>query len=225
MTRESFHETLEKLELELLSMGELSANAVQRSVDAIGAHDDDGARAVIEGDDQIDDLYLHIDRGVIELLALQSPVAADLRLISAMLHSCLHLERVGDQAVNVAKIYLATKDEPGSESMRQQIREMGDLVVTMLRTAMEAFAKRDVELCKKVEVMDDPVDRLNRATHLEALKLADDPRSLDWGMHMNMAARALERVGDNAVDIAEQVGFLVTGEFHEYTDASHPVDV
>ena len=69
--------------------------------------------------------------------------------------------------------------------------------------------------------MDDPVDRLNRATHLEALKLADDPAALDWGMHMNVAARALERVGDNAVDIGEQVGFLVTGEFQEFTDASH----
>jgi phosphate transport system protein len=109
--------------------------------------------------------------------------------------------------------------------MRQQLREMGDLVVTMLRTAMEAFAKRDLELCQRVPIMDDPVDRLNRSTHLEALKLADDPRSLDWGLHMNMASRALERVGDNAVDIAEQVGFLVTGEFREYTDASHPVDV
>jgi phosphate transport system protein len=109
--------------------------------------------------------------------------------------------------------------------MRQQLREMGDLVVSMLRTAMEALANRDLELSQKVPFLDDPVDRLNRATHLEALKLADDPRSLDWGLHMNMAARALERVGDNAVDIAEQVGFLVTGEFREYTDASHPVDV
>jgi phosphate transport system protein len=180
---------------------------------------------VINDDDQIDDLYLSLDRDVLQLLALQSPVAEDLRLISAILHSCLHLERVGDQAVNVAKHYLATKEEPGSDGMRQQLREMGDLVVSMLRTAMEAFAKRDLKLCQQVPFMDDPVDRLNRATHLEALKLADDPRSLDWGLHMNMAARALERVGDNAVDIAEQVGFLVTGEFREYTDASHPVDV
>ena len=77
----------------------------------------------------------------------------------------------------------------------------------------------------QVPTMDDPVDRLNRATHLEALKLADDPGSLDWGLHMNMAARALERVGDNAVDIAEQVGFLLTGEFREFTDASHPVTI
>ena len=225
MTRESFHESLEKTELDILSLGELASTAVQRSVEALVDHDDQKAQAVIDADDQIDELYLRIDNGLLQLLALQSPVAADLRLISAILHSCLHLERIGDQAVNVAKLYLATKDEPGSEAMRQQIREMGEIVVAMLRTAMEAFARRDVDLCKKVPEMDDPVDRLNRTTHLEALKLADDPRSLDWGLHMNLAARALERVGDNAVDIAEQVGFLVTGEFREYTDASHPVDV
>jgi phosphate transport system protein len=225
MTRESFHGSLERMELQLLSLGELAASSVQRAVEALVTHDDGLAEQVINDDDQIDDLYLSLDRDVLQLLALQSPVAEDLRLISAILHSCLHLERVGDQAVNVAKHYLATKDEPGSDGMRQQLREMGDLVVSMLRTAMEAFAKRDLELCQQVPFMDDPVDRLNRATHLEALKLADDPRSLDWGLHMNMAARALERVGDNAVDIAEQVGFLVTGEFREYTDASHPVDV
>ena len=88
---------------------------------------------------------------------------------------------------------------------------MGGIVVDMVRTAMEAFARRDLALCMKLPAMDDPVDRLNRGTHLEALKLADDPRSLDWGLHMNMAARALERVGDNAVDIGEQVGFLHHG--------------
>jgi phosphate transport system protein len=225
MTREGFHESLERIELELLSMGELCSTSIQRAVEALIVHDDVGAATVIDDDDQIDELYLRIDREILELLALQSPVAADLRLISAMLHSCLHLERIGDQAVNIAKHYLATKDTPGSDTMRQQIREMGELVVAMLRTAMEAFGKRDLELCLKVPSMDDPVDRLNRTTHLEALKLADDPASLDWGLHMNMAARALERAGDNAVDIAEQVGFLVTGEFREFTDASHPVDV
>ncbi len=72
--------------------------------------------------------------------------------------------------------------------------------------------------------IDDPVDRLNRATHLEALKLAGDRGALDWGLHMNLAARALERVGDQAVDIGEQVGYLVTGEFREFTDASHKLD-
>lgn len=225
MTRESFHDSLEKIELQLLSMGELAGTSVQRAVEAIIERDEGKAQAVIDADDQIDDLYLQIDQEILQLLALQSPVAADLRLVSAILHSNLHLERVGDQAVNIAKLYLATKDEPGSESMRQQLGEMGDIVVRMLRMAMDAFARRDLALCLQLPRMDDPVDRLNRATHLEALKLADDPRSLDWGLHMNMAARALERAGDNAVDIGEQVGFLLTGEFREFTDASHPVDV
>jgi phosphate transport system protein len=225
MTRESFHESLERIELELLSLGELASTAVQRAVEAIIERDEEKARAVIDADDQIDELYLRIDQDLLQLLALQSPVAADLRLVSAMLHSNLHLERVGDQAVNIAKLYLATKEEPGSASMRQQLAEMGDVVVRMLRTAMDAFARRDLALCLQLPAMDDPVDRLNRSTHLEALKLADDPRSLDWGLHMNMAARALERAGDNAVDIGEQVGYLLTGEFREFTDASHPVDV
>jgi phosphate transport system protein len=223
MTRESFHEELEKTELELLSLGELAATSVQRAVEALIQHDDEKAQAVIDADDQIDELYLKIDNDVLQMLALQSPVAQDLRLISAILHCDLHLERVGDQAVNVAKMYLWTKDARGSETMRMQIEEMGTLVVAMVRTAMESLGRRDLELALKVPTMDDPVDRLNRNTHLEALKLADDRSQLDWGLHMNMAARALERVGDNAVDIAEQVGFLLTGEFREFTDASHPV--
>ena len=224
MTREGFHDALERIELELLTMGELTSTAVQRAVQALVERDEVMAQEVIDSDDPIDELYLSIDHSVLELLALQSPVAADLRLVSAILHSCLHLERIGDQAVNVAKLYLVTKTEPGSQTLRMQVAEMGSIVVDMVRTAMEAFARRDLTLCMTLPKMDDPVDRLNRATHLEALKLADDPRSLDWGMHMNMAARALERVGDNAVDIGEQVGFLITGEFREYTDASHAVE-
>ena len=225
MSRVSFHESLEQIEMNLMSMGELAGTSVQRSVEALVQHDDAKAQTVIDDDDTVDELYLKIDSDVLSVLALQSPVAADLRLISAIMHCNLHLERVGDQAVNVAKLYLRTKGESGSETMRQQLEEMGTLVVSMLRTAMEAFGRRDLDLAFKVPTMDDPVDRLNRATHLEALKLADDPRSLDWGLHMNMAARALERVGDNAVDIAEQVGFLLTGEFREFTDASHPVTI
>jgi phosphate transport system protein len=223
MTREGFHERLERMELELLTLGELAGTAVQRSVEAVVQRDEEKALAVIRDDDPIDQLYLGIDQGVLGLLALQSPVASDLRLISAMLHSCLHLERIGDQGVNIAKIHLATKNLPSSAALIQQIDEMGTLVTGMLRTVMEAFTKRDLELCLRLPKMDDPVDRLNRATHLEALKLADDPRALDWGMHMNLVARNLERIGDNAVDIAEQVSFLVTGEFREFTDASHPV--
>lgn len=222
MARSHFHEELEKMELRLLTLGELAGAAVRGSVDSVLRHDDGLAQKVIDGDDEIDALYLELDQGMIALLALQAPVAMDLRLVSVIWHSSLHLERIGDQAVNIAKMYLVTKDLPGSSVITQQIGEMGDIAVDMVRTAMDALRRRDAELCMKLPTMDDPVDRLNRHMHFEVAKLADDPRMLEWGMHMNLAARALERVGDNAVDLGEQVSFLLTGEFREFTDASHP---
>ena len=222
MTRMNFHEELEGMELRLLELGELAAASVQNAVEAVIQHDDAGAQRVIDGDDDIDQLYLELDRRMLSLLALQAPVAADLRLISVIIHSSLHLERIGDQAVNVAKMHQVTKDLPPNEIILQQIGEMGHVVVDMVRIAMDALRRRDLELCQRLPKMDDPVDRLNRNMHFEVAKLADEPRALEWGMHMNLAARALERVGDNAVDIGEQVAFLVSGEFREFTDASHP---
>jgi phosphate transport system protein len=222
--RTQFHERLERIEHDLLALGELSATAVQRAVRSFVERDDALASEVIAADDAIDERYLAVDHGTLSLVALQAPVAADLRLVSAILHSCLHLERIGDQAVNIAKIQLRTTALPTSSGMLAQIDEMGDLVVQMIRIALEAFAQRDVGRAEQLQKLDDPVDRLNRATHIEALKLAEDPPALDWGLHANLAARALERVGDQAVDIGEQVAYLVTGEFREFTDASHKVE-
>ena len=222
MARPHFHEELEKRELRLLALGELAGNAVQRAVEAVVEHDDDAAEAVVAGDDEIDAIYLELDREMLALLALQQPVAADLRLVSVIMHASLHLERIGDQAVNVAKVYRVSANLPRNAAIVQQIGEMGHIVVDMVRVAMDALRRRDLELCMRLPKMDDPVDRLNRNMHFEVAKLADDPKALDWGMHMNLAARALERVGDNAVDIGEQVSFLVSGEFREFTDASHP---
>jgi len=222
MTRLNFHEELEAMELRLLELGELAAESVQNAVEALMQHDEAGAQRVIDGDDEIDQIYLELDRRMLSLLALQAPVAADLRLISVVIHSSLHLERIGDQAVNVAKMQQVTRDLPANETILQQIGEMGHIVVEMVRVAMDALRRRDLELSLRLPKMDDPVDRLNRNMHFEVAKLADEPRALEWGMHMNLAARALERVGDNAVDIGEQVAFLVSGEFREFTDASHP---
>jgi len=222
MARPHFHDELEKMEIRLLTLGELAGVAVANSVRTIVEHDDDLAEEVIAGDDEIDAIYLELDQGMLAVLALQAPVAADLRLVSVIMHSSLHLERIGDQAVNVAKMYQVTRDLPSNATIVQQIAEMGDIVVEMVHVAMDALRRRDMELCTRLPKMDDPVDRLNRNMTFEVAKLADDARALDWGMHMNLAARALERVGDNAVDIGEQVSFLVTGEFYEFTDASHP---
>ncbi|HEU4354666.1 MAG TPA: phosphate signaling complex protein PhoU [Actinomycetota bacterium] len=220
MPRTQFHEELESLELRLLTMGELAAIAVRNAVDALLEHDDEKAKGVIAGDDEVDKLFLSIDQGVFALLALQAPVASDLRLMSVLMHASGHLERIADQAVNIAKLFEVTRDLPTSQAILQMIGEMGDVSISMVRTAMDAFRRRDREACERLPEMDDPVDRLNRHMHLEVAKLADDARALDWGMRMIMVARALERVGDNAVDVGEQVEFLLTGEYREFTDAS-----
>jgi len=220
-TRSKFHAELFDLETSVVEMGGLAADSVKSAVDALVRRDRDGAQTVIDGDDEIDNRYLSIERRILDLFALQTPVASDLRLVSVIQHTNLHLERVGDQAVNISKINLATMELPTSAVILSHLAEMADVVSRMVRTAMEAFERRDLDLCLKLPEMDDPVDQLNRGMYVEVVKLADDPALLEWGIQMNVAARALERVGDNAVDIGEQVSFLLTGEFREFTDASH----
>jgi phosphate transport system protein len=224
MARPHFHEELEAIELEILGMGELAERAVARSVDALVRGDVAEADDVISHDDDIDERYMDIEARALSLLALQTPVATDLRMISAIIHINLHLERIGDMAVNIAKIFRSVAELPTNSTIVQQIREMDDVVRPMIRVALEAFSHRDLELCLRLPEMDDPVDRLNLGMYEEVAALAADPAALDWGLRMNMVARQLERVGDHAVDIGEQVGFLLTGEFREFTDASHPVE-
>jgi phosphate transport system protein len=225
MARTHFHEELEMLELDILGMGELSERAVGKAVDALIEHEDAQAHDVVAADDEIDEKYMSIENRVLQVMALQTPVAGDLRLISVILHSNLHLERIGDMAVNIAKMYLSVSHLPTSQSIQAHIREMDDVVRPMIRTAMEAFRRRDLELCLRLPEMDDPVDRLNLGMYKEVAALAGDPELLNWGLRMILVARQLERVGDHSVDIGEQVGFLLTGEFREFTDASHPVDI
>jgi phosphate transport system protein len=220
--RRRFHEELEGLELSILGLGELAQRALAGSVELLETRDESQAAAVIAGDDELDELYLDVEQRWLELLALQTPVAGDLRLISAILHINLHLERVGDIAVNIAKLLMATRHQPTNETIVSHLREMGDVVGPMLRTAMEAFARRDQELALRLPAMDEPVDRLNRGMYREVAACAGDPALLEWGVRMMVVSRQLERVGDHAVDIAEQVAFLLTGEFREFSDASHP---
>jgi phosphate transport system protein len=223
MPRVHFHEDLEALELDVLGMGELAERAVERAVGTLVSRDEAEAAAVIAGDDEVDERYMSIEERTFQVMALQTPVASDLRLLSVVLHSNLHLERIGDMAVNIAKISSSVRDLPPSGVILAHIQEMSDVVRPMIRTAMEAFRLRDLNLCLRLPEMDDPVDRLNIGMYQEVAALASDPETLNWGLRMLLVARQLERVGDHAVDIGEQVGFLLTGEFREFTDASHPV--
>ena len=220
--RRHFHEELESLELEVLGMGEVAERMVAKAMEALAAADIDAAERVIGSDDDLDERYMRVERTTLEILALQTPVAIDLRLISAILHTNVHLERVGDMAVNIAKIIRAVHGLPVNQTILSHLAEMGHIAQQMLRAAMDALARRDIELAAKLPAMDEPVDRLNRGMYREVASCAWDPQMLEWAIRMMVVSRQLERIGDHAVDIAEQAAFLITGEFREFTDASHP---
>jgi phosphate transport system protein len=222
--RRHFHEELEALELDVLALGELAEQALGRAMDILIDWDDQEAARVVAGDDEIDERYLSIEQRWLELLALQTPVATDLRLLSAIIHVNLHLERVGDMAVNIVKIAEVTSRLPANQSILTHLREMADVVRPMIRTALDALVRRDLELAQSLPAMDDPVDRLNRGMYREVAACAGNPEMLEWAVRMMVVSRQLERAGDHAVDIAEQVAFLLTGEFQEFSDASHPGD-
>ena len=221
--RHKFHEELEWLEREMVTLGDLAEHAVSDAFDSLVRRDPQLADQVIARDDEVDAHYLEVERRVFDLLARQTPVASDLRLVTAVLHINLHLERVADMGVNIAKIAKVTMGWPSNETVLRHLQEMADVAGTMLRTAIEAFVRRDLKLCRALPKMDDPVDRLNRGMYREVAALAGDPRMLEWGIHMNVVSRQLERVADHAVDIGEQVAFLLTGVFQEFSDASHPL--
>jgi phosphate transport system protein len=213
--RAEFQHDLRRLELDLQEMAVLSRNALQRAARALIADHQALAAAVVAGDDEIDRYYLDIERRVVSLLARQAPVAGDLRLLTAILHASLHLERIGDMAVNLARITEWASGVPRKQREVRHLEEMAQTSVWMVDLAMQAFRDRDADGCRRLPVIDGHVDELHRTMLIE---LATSPPlgRLDWGVHLYEAARHLERAGDHAVDIAEQVWFLVTGELVEF---------
>jgi phosphate transport system protein len=130
---------------------------------------------------------------------------------------------MGDQCVNIAKLLpLAGTDPPSDNKLLSIIGSMGRQCRSVVLQSKAAFARRDVELAEDLVRQDEQINRCNRQVFRIALEIGDDPDTREWAMHMMLVARALERVGDNAVDIGEQVAFVVTGLFREFTDASHP---
>lgn len=219
--RSQFHDQLEALERDLVIMGERARQMVTGAVDALVKSDVESAAAIIDSDDFVDDLYLQVHKGWMEVMALQTPVAIDLRFMSVIVHVNSHLERIADLAVTIAKITRKADGLPHDPTIMSHIREMGDIVVEMVRTVMEAFEGRNLEAALGLPEMDRPVNRLNRKMVRKVAALGGDAELLEWGVRMIVVARTLERAGDNAVDIAEQIAFLLTGEFREFTDASH----
>ena len=222
MVRISFHEELRAAEDGLLIEGALVKKQLRLVLEAVAHKDADAAEEVITRDDPVDEVYLEIQNRVLNLLALQAPVAGDLRLVSAILHSNMHIERMGDLCVNIAKFVREELAYPSDSPMVTRLVEMGDRATEMLDLAMGAFSRRSVDLAEQLSTKDVVIDRLNRGMLGDLKRYVDDEQSFEWAMNLVLVARYLERFGDHCVDIAEQTAFLVTGIFREFTDASHP---
>ncbi len=218
-----FQEELAKLEEAALGGLDLVVGAVDRALETVEHQDVELASMVIADDDRIDGRYLEVHQGILSLLALQAPVATDLRVVAALLHMIKHVERMGDQCVNMAKLVpLAGHEPPVDDQLLADLGHMGSLARSQVIQCKQAFAGRDVGLAQDLVRQDDEIDRLNRQIFARALDFGTDADRREWGMHMMLIARAIERIGDNAVDIGEQTAFVVTGLFREFEDASHP---
>jgi phosphate transport system protein len=221
-TRTTFIKQLEELELQSLAGFDEVGLQLTRALRAVSRCDPALAAQVVAADRPINHRYLDIHQGAIGLLASQAPVAGDLRLVAALLHIVWCLERMGDQCANIAKLVpLSGYESPRDQTMLDLIEQMGRLVAQQIEQARETFVARNVELAEDLATLDSTVDQLNREVFRRAVAIGDDAELREWAMFMVLIARALERIGDNTVDVAEQTVFLVTGELRELIDARH----
>jgi len=219
--RVTLQEALDQLEAAIHEEGELVLRALRGALGALEHQDVELADEVIAFDDEVDDSYLGIEEEIQSLLARQTPVAVDLRTVLAILHVNLHLERMADYCVTVAKLTKLVADAPPDQTLVEAFDEMGSRAEEMIRVALDSFAERDVERAESLVELDELIDRANRRAVEQVIALGGDEERREWGLRMIIVSRCLERIGDHAVDIGEQTAFLVTGEFREFTDASH----
>jgi phosphate transport system protein len=213
------------VELEAAALGglDLVVEQLDRVLEALEHVDVELAALVIADDDRIDGRYLEVHQGILSLLALQAPVAGDLRLVAALLHVIRHVERMGDQCVTIAKLIpLSGNEPPVRDEILAKLLEMGRCARAEILQAKRCFAERDVAMAEDLVRADSEVNRINRELFRFAVEVGDDLDTREWAMHMTFVARALERLGDNSVDIGEQAAFVVTGLFREFSDSSHP---
>jgi phosphate transport system protein len=218
-----YQEELKALEESVLGGIDLVVEQLDRVTEALEHQDVELAEIVIADDDRIDGRFLEVHQGILSLLARQAPVAGDLRLVAALLHVIRHVERMGDQCVNVAKLIpLSGHEPPRRDEIVERLVRMARFARSQVVQCRTALARRNVALAESLAAQDRDVNRLNREIFGLALDAGDDYDVREWAMHMTLVARAFERIGDNAVDIGEQVAFIVTGRFRAFpTDVRH----
>jgi phosphate transport system protein len=215
-------DALNRIEADIQEEGRRVLEAVRGAVKALAQRDRELAAEVIAYDDEIDELFIHIERSIQSMLALQTPVARDLRLLLAMLHMNLLLERTADGCVTVAKLTQLVADADPDGALVDTLVEMGERAEEMFRVALEAFANRDLATAESLVDLDEAIDRANRRFVERLVDVMAEPELREWGLRMVVVARTIERIGDRAVDIGEQIAYLLTGQFREFSDASHP---
>jgi phosphate transport system protein len=222
-TRHQFREDLKELEVQVLGGLDLVTSQLDRALEAISYQDVELAAMVVADDDRIDGRYLEVHQGILSMLARQAPVAGDLRIVAALLHVIRCIERMGDQCVNIAKLVpLSGHESPKDKDILDMVERMGQLARSQVSQAKEALGSRNVDLARDLERQDEEVNRLNREIFRRAVEVGDDLDLREWAMFMVLVARCLERIGDNTVDIAEQVVFVVTGLFREMDSTETP---
>jgi phosphate transport system protein len=208
-TTRHFQSDLQQLKTRLLEMGGLAEDRVRTAVDALVRRDPEGVARVIDGDRPINHLHIEIDNRCFTLLALHQPMAVDLRAIVSAVKINTDLERVGDLAINIAEAVARYLRHPPMKELRD-IPRMASIAQTMLRDALDAYVRRDTPLAQRVLDADDSLDSLKTLVFRELLNfMLKDPTTIEPALDLILISRHLERIGDHATNIAEDVIFMV----------------
>ena len=215
MLRKTFEMDLQRLQDEVLALGSMVARAIQDSVESLKNRDREMARRIIAGDRAINEKRFAIESETLTLIATQQPLAGDLRTLAAVLEIATELERMGDYAKGIAKINLLMGEEPLIKPLID-IPQMADKATDMLRRALDAFIRRDVDAARAIPLEDDQVDALYNQVYRELLTfIMADPRTLNQATYLLWVAHNLERSADRVTNICERVVFTVTGRMQE----------
>ena len=213
--RHTFEEQLTELQQDIVRMSSVVEEMIRLSMHSLAHRDVDEARRAQEMDDLVDELNLKIENNCLHLLALQQPMARDLRVIAAALKIITDVERMGDYTVDIAKMSIRLVDAPASPSY-SKLQRMSEVVIRMLRETLQAFVSHDLDLIQSMIAGDDEVDRLNREIHAEVLQqIQQSPSSAELGIGVILMSRFLERIADHCTNVGERVYYMQTGELRE----------
>ncbi len=211
MARSHFDNELELLNSDLIKMGSLIESAIEKSIQALDPAYRHLAEEISAGDNLVDEMERTIESRCLRLMLRQQPVAKDLRAISTAMKMVTDMERIGDQAADIAAIALRFNGS-GIENMAQHIPQMAQIAISMVTGSIDAFVKKDLELARQIADMDDQVDALFDVVKHELIATLQQPDSnIDQALDTMMIAKYLERIGDHAENICEWVEFYQTG--------------